>query len=72
MLHAKQLQVFQNEADISCRFVCPTLRLLPGLLSNDVVLSAMLRPNQDGIYALGKAHMRSTPSLRIIFPSAAF
>ena len=26
---------------------------------------------QDGIYALGKAHMRSTPSLRS-FPNVAF
>ena len=36
-------------------------------LSGAVLVSSV----QDGIYALGKAHMRSTPSLRS-FPNVAF
>ena len=35
------------------------------------VVSVQFSTVQDGIYALGKAHMRSTPSLRS-FPNAAF
>ena len=39
--------------------------------AKDAELSLQLSSVQDGTYALGKAHMCSTPSLRI-FPNVAF